>query len=57
MAKSIASVAKENGDEEALEQYLTAVIEKRLGSLEQNQLAMMTILQQALKQPQEEERD
>jgi hypothetical protein len=45
VAKSIASVAKENGDEEALEQYLTAVIEKRLGSLEQNQLVMMTMLQ------------
>ena len=52
MAKSIAPAAKEKGDEEALEQRLTAVIEKRLGGLEQNQLAMMTMLQQALKQPQ-----
>ena len=57
VAKSIAPVAKGNGDEEALEQRLTAVIEKWLGSLEQNQLVMMTMLQQALKQPQKGERD
>lgn len=51
-AKSMAPAAKEKGDEEALEQRLTAVIEKRLGGLEQNQLAIMTMLQQALGRPQ-----
>jgi hypothetical protein len=55
VTKSITPAAKEKGDEEALEQRLTAVIEKRLGSLEQNQLAIMTMLQQALKQPQSQQ--
>jgi hypothetical protein len=36
--------AEEKENREALEQRLTAVLEKRLGSLEQNQLAIMTML-------------
>ena len=43
MTKNI-TPAEEKENREALEQRLTAVLEKRLGSLEQNQLAIMTML-------------
>jgi hypothetical protein len=43
VAKTIA-LAKEKEAEDKLEQRLIAVIEKRLDGLEQNQLAIMTML-------------
>lgn len=44
VAKSIALALKEKGNKEALKQRLTAVIEKQLSGLEQNQLAITTML-------------
>jgi hypothetical protein len=52
VAKTLAP-AEEKEPGEALEQRLRAVIDEKLDSLKQNQLAMMTMLQKALGQPQQ----